>query len=245
MTTVTGTLLHPISGDLAEGYVTFHLVNERGERVFNASFEGNTIVDGGDPVLLVAGAYSVTGLAPNSQIETEDGSATFWARVHERSRRALNVPTSGTWNETAINAEPIPLSPDPTATNLITSATITSQVTGLVVSAFQFASVAGTLVTVPDLAYGVKIEACAPIICPATANIVVGAFITNIGSGSGVGVDYLALTTANLPGTARPFAVLPPHSSANYQLLVYSFSSVTLTVDAQAQQPAGLWVYGI
>jgi len=244
MTTVTGTLVHPVTGDPAVGYITVFLVNDRGERVQTATYLGDSIT-GDTSTLLVAGAYSIT-LVGNADIETEE-LATFWAVEHASRRVLLDVPVSGTWDETDITHNPTRAAPGPTATNLITSSTITSAVSGLVTVAFPpvFPTITGIMITVPDLTSSIKLEACAPVLCPATSNITVGTFIVDNGTAQSVAADYHALPTATLPATFRPFAVLPPNSGGDYVLKLYSFTNCTLTCDAQTGQPAGLWAYSV
>lgn len=229
-------------GTPSTGLVTFRLVDERGRQVHDALFAGGPL-NGESTVEMVAGVYSID-LPGNVDIQS-NAIATYWQRTFWSAQRSLLVPTSGDFHESTLPAPPVPVAPDPVATNLITAAPIEVPVTGLVVDAFTLASVPGTLVTVPDLTYGVKIEGKAPIVCPATANISVAGIITNMTTATNKDPDYQWLGTANLPTTVKPVAVLPAHSSGTYQLRVYSFSSVTLKVDAQPSQPAGLWVYGI
>jgi len=243
MTTVTGSLTNPDGSD-ATGLVTHFLVDQEGRPVKNATIAGGTIV-GETYTELVSGQYSIV-LTGNANIQAPAGvTATYWVRSHGMAMFKMLVPVSGTWDELQIAAIPPPASPAPIATNLITSAIIESPVTGLVVSAFVNAAVPGTIVTVPDLTYRVRIEGSAPILCPATANVNAAGFIIENTLPLRVGTDYQPLTGANLPGSAQPVAVLDPHSAGTYQLYVYAFQSVTLTVDASVSQQAGLWVYAI
>lgn len=240
MTTVTGDLTQA-------GLVTFYLVDQDGRRLHDAFIAGGTLVGEVYIETNAAGVYSVSetdGVYPNGDIQA-NATQTYWVRSFGMSQRRILVPASGTWNEQQIAADPPPASPNPTATNLITSAAITAAVTGLVVDAFTPKAVAGTIVTVPDLIHGVRIEATAPIVCPATANVNCAAFIIENVSSTRVGTGYGTLSGANLPVTCNPFAVLDPHRPGTYQLWVYAFQSVTLKVDAQATQPAGLWVYAV
>ena len=240
MTTVTGDLTQA-------GLVTFYLVDQDGRHVKDAFITGGTIVGEVYKETSTSGVYSVSnadGVYPNIDIQA-NATQTYWVRSFRGSQRRLLVPASGTWDELQIAADPPPASPNPTATNLITSAVIESPVTGLVVDAFTFAAVAGTLVTVPDLAFSTEIRGTAPIVCAATANIDVAGVITNMTAAANKAVHYTWAGTANLPYTVTPRVVLPPHSAGNYQLKVYSFSSVTLKVDAQPSQQAGLWVYSV
>jgi hypothetical protein len=238
VTTVTGTLTEPA------GLVTFYLVDQDGRRLHDAFVNGGTIV-GEQYVELTAGAYTVT-LPGNADIQA-NATANYWVRSFGLSQRRLDVPVSGSWDELQVAADPPPASPDPTATNLITSSTITSAVTGLVTVAFPpvFPTITGIMVTVPDRATSVKLEGCAPVFCPVTSNITVGALIVNNGTSQSVAADYHSLPTATLPATFRPFAVLPPHSSGDYVLKLYSFTNCTLTCDAQTGQPAGIWAYAV
>jgi hypothetical protein len=241
MTTVTGTLQNP-DATLATGLVTHYLIDQDGRQVHNATIAGGTIV-GQTYTELVAGAYSVN-LTGNADIQAPAGvTSTYWVRSYGAARFTMQVPVSGTWDELQIPAVPPPASPAPVATDLVTSAVIETPVTGLSVVPFFFTTIAGTTVTVPDLAYGVKLEGLSTILCPATANFTPGVFIT--GPSGRVGVDYHWLGTAALPGTYKPFAVLDPHSGGDYMLQITASTSVTMNVDAQTQQPTGIWVWAI
>ena len=237
-----------VTGDLTDaGLVTFYLVDQDGRKLHDAFVDGGTLVREVYIQTDAAGVYTVDdtdGVYPNVDIQA-NATQTYWVRSFGMSQRRLLVPASGTWNELQIAADPPPASPNPTATNLITSAVIEAAVTGLVVDAFTSKPVPGTIVTVPDLAYGVRIEGSAPIVCPATAAVRPAAFIVENGLSTRVGSAYGTLTAANLPFTCAPVAVLDPHSAGTYQLYVYAFESVTLKVDAQPSQQAGLWVYAI
>ncbi len=238
MTTVGGTLSQP-------GLVTFFLVDQDGLKVHDAFIAGGTIVGETYVQTDAAGVYTVS-LAGNADIQA-DATATYWVRGFGLSHLTMMVPTSGTWNELQIAADPPPSSPNPVATNLLGSAEITTAVSGLAAVAFPpvFPTVTGTTYTLADLAYQVELRGKGAMLCPATANITVGLAIFRVADSFMLDIDYQPLTVANLPTTCRPIAIVPPHSSGDYQLRVYSFTNATLTVDASPSQKAGIWAYAV
>lgn len=135
-------------------------------------------------------------------------------------------------------------SPASMPVGILDEAVLTSASSNLSVSAFSGALVPNTIVTVPDVPYPVLLRGHGAMI-HSVANSVCALVIVEAGGSItqrlDVGYGYNG-TTASNPATAYPEALLDPHSPGEYQLMVYSFQTGTIRVEASQLQHAWLRV---
>jgi hypothetical protein len=162
-----------------------------------------------------------------------------------------DLPRAASAESLAVNTDAIAVAvtmlavPAASASNLIDEAVLEAPTANLDVNAFVGALVPNSIVTVPDVPYatllrghGSMIHSVANSMC-ALVIVPEGGLIT---SRLDTGYGYNGAPATN-PATGYPEVLLGPHTPGTYQLMLFSFVTGTLRIEASAAQKTWLRVF--